>query len=64
VSTHKSRQYVNEDVKKWDQAIRDAQELLIKVENRAARLKGAIKTFTELRDHGQEFTGPNSVTDI
>jgi hypothetical protein len=29
--------------------------LLQKAENRAARLKGAIKTFSELRDAGQPF---------
>ena len=50
-----SRQNVNGDVKKWNQAIQDANVLLEKVENRAIRLKGAIKTFTELRDQGQEF---------
>jgi phage shock protein A len=55
VSRKKSRQIVNYDVK-WDQAIRDAEELLQKVENRAARLKGAIKTFTELREQGQQFS--------
>jgi len=52
-----SRQKVNQDVKKWNQAIQDAQALLQRAENRAARLKGAIKTFTELRDHGHEFSG-------
>jgi hypothetical protein len=56
VSRRKSRQIVNEDVKKWDQAIRDAEALLQKVENRAGRLKGAIKTFTELREQGQQFS--------
>lgn len=55
MSRKKSRQIVNYDVK-WDQAIRDAEELLQKVENRAARLKGAIKTFTELREQGQQFS--------
>ena len=56
MSRRKSRQIVNEDVKKWDQAIRDAEALLQKVENRAGRLKGAIKTFTELREQGQQFS--------
>ena len=50
-----SRQNVNNNVKKWDSAIREAEAILQKVEGRAARLKGAIKTFTEMRDHGQEF---------
>ena len=59
-----SRQKVNDDVKKWDQAIQDAQELLTKVEGRAARLRGAIKTFTELRDHGHRFSGPTSAREI
>lgn len=59
-----SRQNVTEDVKKWDRAIRDAQVLLEKVEGRAARLKGAIKTFTELRDLGHAFNGPESVENI
>jgi hypothetical protein len=56
MSSKASRQIVNDDVNKWDGAIRDAQVLLQKAENRAARLKGAIKTFTELRDHGQQFS--------
>lgn len=64
MSRRKSIQIVNKDVNKWDQAIQDAQALLKKVENRAARLKGAIKTFSELRDHGQEFNGPESATQI
>ncbi len=55
MSKSRSRQNVNEDVKKWDRAIQDATALLQKVENRAARLKGAIKTFTELREQGQQF---------
>jgi ABC-type transporter Mla subunit MlaD len=55
VSTKTSRQNVNENRKKWDHAIQDAQELLSKVENRAARLQGAIRTLTELRDHEQDF---------
>ncbi len=57
-------QKVNLEVKKWDRAITDAEELLKKVESRAARLRGAIKTFTELRDHGHEFNGPASASDI
>jgi phage shock protein A len=64
MSRYTSRQIANEHVKKWDQAIRDAEALLQKVESRAARLKGAIKTFTELREHGQPFNGPQSATDI
>jgi hypothetical protein len=59
-----SIQIVNEDVNKWDKAIQDAQSLLQKVENRAVRLKGAIKTFAELRDHGERFSGPESATEI
>jgi hypothetical protein len=58
-----SRQKVNDKVK-WDRIITDAQNLLERVENRAARLKGAIKTFTELRDHGHDFSGPKSAEDI
>jgi hypothetical protein len=64
VKIQKSRQNVNCDVRKWDRAIRDAEALLQKVENRAARLKGAIKTFSELRDHGQAFNGPQSALKI
>ena len=59
---HKSIQNVNKDVKKWEQAIQDAKGLLQRVENRAARLKGAIKTFEELRDHGHEFDGTEIAT--
>lgn len=58
------KRVVNRDAKKWDQAIKDAEALLQKVEARAARLKGAIKTFTELRDYGHEFSGPESATQI
>ena len=52
----KSRHNVNSNVKQWNTAIADAQSLLAKVESRAARLKGAIKTFEELRDLGHEFS--------
>jgi hypothetical protein len=64
VKRQKSRQNVNTDVKKWEQTIEGARALLTKVESRAARLKGAIKTFEELRDHGHEFNGPDSATQI
>lgn len=56
-SRNKSIQNVNTNVTQWNAAIADAEALLEKVENRAARLKGAIKTFTELRDLGHEFSG-------
>ena len=56
MSHRESRQNVNEDVKRWNEAINSAESLLSKVENRAARLKGAIKTFTELRDQGHKFS--------
>ncbi len=64
MSVRKSRQKVNDNVKKWEQAIQDAQTLLQKAENRAARLKGAIATFIELRDLGHEFDGPTSAGEI
>jgi hypothetical protein len=64
MSRTKSRQTVIQDVKRWNQAICDAQIMLQKVESRAVRLKGAIKTFTELRDGGQVFNGPESVDDL
>jgi hypothetical protein len=60
----KSRQKVNQDRERWDEVIEEALRLLTKAENRAARLKGAIKTFTELRDHGHEFSGPKSAYDV
>lgn len=56
-----SVQIVTDDTQKWDQAIMDAQTLLKKVQARAARLKGAIETFTELRDCGHPFDGSGSV---
>lgn len=62
-----SRQFVSQndsEHKKWDQAIKDASALLLKVESRAARLKGAIKTFTELRDLGAEFSAPARAEEI
>lgn len=48
----------------WDEVIENTEDLLRRVENRAARLKGAVKTFTELRDHGHPFSGPESVEQI
>lgn len=60
----KSRQIVTNDAKKWNSAIEKASSLLIKAENRVARLKGAIQTFTELRDCGHMFSGPESVEQI
>ena len=64
MSSKLSRQIVKKDKEKWNQAIQQADQLLGRVENRAARLKGAIKTFTELRDHGHEFSGPESAERI
>lgn len=65
---HKSTQIVSEskppvvteDAKRWNQAISDAVEVLSRVEARAARLKGAIKTFTELRDLGLPYSDKRS----
>jgi DNA polymerase IIIc chi subunit len=59
-----SRQIVNQNTEKWDQAISAAKELLERVENRAARLKGAIETFTDLRNQDHEFSGPESAEHI
>jgi hypothetical protein len=55
MSRVKSRQNVKQNVNSWEDAIRRSQILLERAENRAARLKGAIKTFSELRDSGQPF---------
>ena len=59
-----SRKKVDRNHGKWDRAILDAQELLGKAEMRAARLRGAIKTFEELRDIGAEYSGPESAAEI
>jgi hypothetical protein len=65
MATHsKARQKVNAYVNHWDQAIAQARELLNRAENRVARLKGAIQTFTELRDCGHAFDGPESAYQI
>ena len=56
MSTRKARKIVNQDREKWNEAIQNASDLLEKVEKRAIRLKGAIKTFTESRDLGQPFS--------
>src|SRR5271165_4812634 len=64
MSSAASRQNVKKNAKKWNEAISDAKELLQKVEARAVRLRGAVKTFTELRDIGQEFSGPESAKQI
>ena len=63
MSSAVSRQKVNDKVK-WDKIIAEAKQLLERVENRAARLKGAIKTFEELREKGHEFSGPDSAYDV
>lgn len=62
-----ARQKSSENYKqreKWEKAIQDASALLLKVESSAARLKGAIKTFTELRDLDAEFYGAKSAEEI
>ena len=41
----------------WDKAIQDAKELLERVEQRADRLRGVIKTFMEYRDAGEPYSG-------
>jgi phage shock protein A len=64
MSKPESIQNVNDDVKKWDWAIAEAQSLLQKAESRVARLKGAVKTFTELRDRQQTYDGPASSAEI
>ena len=64
MSKVKSIQNVNEDVYKWESAIQEARTLLQKVESRAARLKGAIATFTELAKANHPYNGPNSVKEI
>jgi hypothetical protein len=42
----------------WDQAIADGQELLAKVEQKAARLRSAIRTFKENKAAGEPYS-PN-----
>ena len=41
---------------KWDQAIADAQELLDRVEQKASRLRSAIRTFKESRAAGEPWS--------
>jgi hypothetical protein len=40
----------------WDRAIADAQELLDKVEQKATRLRSAIRTFKESKAAGEPYT--------
>jgi hypothetical protein len=40
----------------WDQAIADAQELLDRVEQKATRLRGAIRTFKESKAAGESYS--------
>jgi hypothetical protein len=49
-------QTIGDDCQKWDLAINDAAQILAKVEARAARLRGAIKTFGEFWDMGIKWT--------
>jgi hypothetical protein len=39
----------------WDDAIADAKNILDRVELRAIRLRGAIRTFREFRDSGEPY---------
>src|SRR6266545_4811832 len=41
----------------WDKAIQDTRELLDRVERRAEKLRGAIRTFIEYRDAGEPYSG-------
>jgi len=40
----------------WDQAIKDAEELLKQVEFRAERIRGAIRTFMDCREAGEPYS--------
>ena len=44
----------------WDQAITDAEELLDRVEQKASRIRSAIRTFKENRAAGEPY--PNIST--
>jgi len=47
----------------WDKAIQEANDILDRVERRADRLRGAIRTFKECRDAGEPYSG-QSATDL
>jgi hypothetical protein len=64
MSRTKSIQNVNKERQRWEEVIQEAKSLLQKAEERAIRLRGAINTFTELRDKGAKFNGPDSATQI
>ncbi len=44
----------------WDQAIEDAKELLDRVEQKATRLRGAIRTFKESKTAGEPYVQQHS----
>jgi len=54
MSHHKSRGAVKNSLG-WDRAIADAQQLLDKVEARAGRIRGAIRTLKEARAAGEPY---------
>lgn len=47
----------NSSASGWDRAITDAQELLDRVEQKATRLRSAIRTFKESKAAGEPYAG-------
>ena len=48
------------NISEWDRAIVDAQELLYKVEEKASRLRSAIRTFKESKAAGEPYVAQSS----
>jgi hypothetical protein len=60
MSRKKSRPQSSTKSAGWDQAIADAQQLLEKVEMKAARVRSAIRTFKEARAEGEPYIGQSA----
>lgn len=45
-----------QDVEKWDRAIRDAAEMLERMESKADRLRHTIRSLREFRDAGEPWS--------
>lgn len=55
MSRKKSSSKSKAKVTGWDQAIADAQELLDRVEQKATRLRSAIRTFKDSKAAGEPY---------
>lgn len=53
-----------DDDERWEAAIRDAQEMLIRVESKAERLRRTIISLREFRDAGEPWQGESGSVQV